>query len=195
MYFFRAISLLFLLLAALITALPISVLDRRIVPPRRGDSILYRGTSREEGNSVLDGEPVRPKGASNPQGYLYLKGDDFENVRAHVLGRLGDKNSRTPFISTTPSRTIAEGFLSRNPKTGEVDGALLMIDRAALACENQIYPTNRNFKEHGQIYPFKEQKEVTVKGEIPSSAVRAVVFYQNGKKATLHNPHYEPEYC
>ncbi|TLD22874.1 hypothetical protein PspLS_07037 [Pyricularia sp. CBS 133598] len=189
MYFFRAITLSCLLLAALITAFPISVFVPRPRLSKRGDNLLYRGTSKEEGNSVISGHPVHPKGASHPRGYMYL-GSDWETVRGHVLGRLGDKNDRTPFISTTPSRSLAEGFVTKSSVTYESDGALLMIDRDAIS--SQMYNTNQMFKEHGQQNPFGQQREIAIKGEIPSSAVRAVVFYNDGKKTTQKNPHYNP---
>ncbi|TLD05273.1 uncharacterized protein PgNI_09112 [Pyricularia grisea] len=68
------------------------------------------------------------------------------------------------------------------------DGAVLMIDRDALAA--QTYNINRMFKEHGQYNPFGHQKEVAVKGQIPSNAVRAVIFFNDGEKRTQRNPFY-----
>ncbi|TLS22549.1 uncharacterized protein PpBr36_09898 [Pyricularia pennisetigena] len=186
MYLFRFITLSWLFLTVCVTAFPIFGFLPPPILSKRSDSFLYRGTSTEEGKSVIEGNSVVPKGASHPHGPLTFK-TDWETLRHHVLGRLGDNNNRSPFISTTPSRRIAEGFVAKSEDTREMNGSLLMIDRQGIS---EAYSANREFQKHGQVNPFGQQMETVIKGEIPSGAIRAVIFYNNGKKTTQQNPNY-----
>ncbi|TLS31178.1 hypothetical protein PpBr36_02411 [Pyricularia pennisetigena] len=151
---------------------------------------VFRGSTKAVGQGVLQGEPVKPKGAYHPDGPIHLA-TPFDTMRAHVetTGELGPGNDRTPLISTSESAKQAGKFVNKN-KERRKSGTFLTIDRGALD-PPPTTDVNKAYEDRRMKNKYANQQEISVDGSIPSKTVKKVDFISQGTRTSIDNPNYK----